>query len=65
MPSISKIRDRFLIAITYFRHLETKRIMTIKDHFRKNIVLATPVIIGQLGHIMVSVADQLWWVKWG
>ena len=33
--------------------------MTIKDHFRKNIVLATPVIIGQLGHIMVSVADTV------
>ena len=33
--------------------------MTIKQHFRKNIVLATPVIIGQLGHIMVSVADTV------
>ena len=33
--------------------------MTIKEHFRKNIVLATPVIIGQLGHIMVSVADTV------
>ena len=33
--------------------------MTIKDHFLKNIVLATPVIIGQLGHIMVSVADTV------
>ena len=33
--------------------------MTIKNHFRKNIVLATPVIIGQLGHIMVSVADTV------
>lgn len=33
--------------------------MTIKEHLRKNIVLATPVIIGQLGHIMVSVADSV------
>ncbi len=33
--------------------------MTIKEHFRKNIVLALPVIIGQLGHIMVSVADTM------
>ena len=33
--------------------------MKIKDHFQKNIVLATPVIIGQLGHIMVSVADTV------
>ncbi len=31
--------------------------MTIKEHFRKNISLAYPVMIGQLGHIMVSVAD--------
>ncbi|WP_462252909.1 MATE family efflux transporter [Ekhidna sp.] len=33
--------------------------MTLKEHLRKNIVLALPVIIGQLGHIMVSVADSL------
>tara|TARA_X000001036_G_scaffold217280_1_gene203379 strand:+ start:58 stop:1365 length:1308 start_codon:yes stop_codon:yes gene_type:complete len=33
--------------------------MTIKDHFKENIILAIPVIIGQLGHIMVSVADTI------
>lgn len=33
--------------------------MTLKEHFRKNIVLAYPVVIGQLGHIMVSVADSM------
>ena len=33
--------------------------MTLKEHLRKNVVLALPVIIGQLGHIMVSVADSL------
>lgn len=33
--------------------------MTLKEHFRKNIVLAYPVVIGQLGHIMVSVADTM------
>lgn len=33
--------------------------MTIKEHLRKNVVLAVPVIIGQLGHIMVGVADSL------
>ncbi len=31
--------------------------MTIKQHLRKNLVLAYPVMIGQLGHIMVNVAD--------
>ncbi len=31
--------------------------MTIKEHFRRNVKLAFPVMIGQLGHIMVSVAD--------
>lgn len=31
--------------------------MTLKEHFRKNIQLAYPVVIGQLGHIMVAVAD--------
>lgn len=31
--------------------------MTIKEHLRRNIALATPVMVGQLGHIMVSVAD--------
>lgn len=33
--------------------------MTLKEHFRKNIVLAYPVVIGQLGHIMVNVADSM------
>ncbi|MEM7296772.1 MAG: MATE family efflux transporter, partial [Bacteroidota bacterium] len=33
--------------------------MTLKEHFRKNVVLAVPVMIGQLGHIMVSVADSV------
>ncbi|MEQ9403240.1 MAG: MATE family efflux transporter [Cyclobacteriaceae bacterium] len=33
--------------------------MTIKEHLRRNIVLAVPVIIGQLGHIMVTVADSI------
>ena len=31
--------------------------MTIKEHLRRNVALATPVMVGQLGHIMVSVAD--------
>ncbi len=33
--------------------------MTLKEHFSKNVVLAYPVVIGQLGHIMVSVADTM------
>lgn len=33
--------------------------MTLKEHLRKNIILAVPVIIGQLGHIMVTVADSV------
>lgn len=33
--------------------------LTIKEHLRKNIVLAYPVVIGQLGHIMVTVADTI------
>ena len=33
--------------------------VTLKEHFRKNIYLAYPVMIGQLGHIMVSVADSM------
>ena len=33
--------------------------MTLKEHLRKNIVLALPVIVGQLGHIMVGVADSV------
>lgn len=31
--------------------------MTLRQHMKKNVSLATPVVIGQLGHIMVSVAD--------
>lgn len=33
--------------------------MTLKEHFRKNIILAFPVVIGQLGHITVNVADSM------
>ena len=31
--------------------------MTLQEHLNKHIKLAYPVVIGQLGHIMVSVAD--------
>ncbi|MCV9385716.1 MATE family efflux transporter [Reichenbachiella ulvae] len=33
--------------------------MTLKEHYKKNIVLAYPVILSQLGHITVSVADSV------
>jgi len=33
--------------------------MTLREHLRKNILLAVPVIVGQLGHITVSVADSV------
>ncbi|MEO1254222.1 MAG: MATE family efflux transporter [Bacteroidota bacterium] len=33
--------------------------MTLKEHFRKNILLSIPVIVGQLGHIMVGVSDSV------
>lgn len=33
--------------------------MTIKEHLKKNVTLAAPVVIGQLGHIMVGVADSV------
>ena len=33
--------------------------MTLKEHIKKNIVLAVPVMVGQLGHIMVNVADSM------
>ena len=33
--------------------------MTLKEHIRKNVVLALPVVVGQLGHIMVTVADSV------
>ncbi|MEM9327956.1 MAG: MATE family efflux transporter [Bacteroidota bacterium] len=31
--------------------------MDLQEHLRRNVKLAAPVMIGQLGHIMVSVAD--------
>jgi MATE family multidrug resistance protein len=31
--------------------------MTLKQHLKKNVQLAVPVMVGQLGHIMVVVAD--------
>lgn len=33
--------------------------MTLREHYQKNIVLAYPVILSQLGHITVSVADSV------
>ncbi len=33
--------------------------MTTREHYRKNVQLAVPVVIGQLGHVMVSVADSV------
>lgn len=30
-----------------------------KDHFKKNITLAFPVVMSQLGHVMVGVADSV------
>jgi len=33
--------------------------VTLKEHLRKNILLASPVVVGQLGHIMVGVADSV------
>ncbi|WP_258105436.1 MATE family efflux transporter [Marinoscillum sp. MHG1-6] len=33
--------------------------LSIKEHFRRNIILAFPVVISQLGHIMVGVADTM------
>jgi MATE family multidrug resistance protein len=33
--------------------------MTVAEHYRTNLKLALPVMIGQLGHIMVSVADSI------
>lgn len=33
--------------------------MTLKEHIGKNFVLAVPVMVGQLGHIMVNVADSM------
>lgn len=33
--------------------------LPIKDHFKKNITLAAPVMLSQLGHVMVGVADSI------
>lgn len=33
--------------------------MTYKEHFRKNFVLAYPVMLSQMGHIFVSLADSI------
>ncbi|SMD32850.1 multidrug resistance protein, MATE family [Reichenbachiella faecimaris] len=33
--------------------------MTLKEHFRTNITLAYPVMLSQMGHILVSVADSM------
>ncbi|MEM9051951.1 MAG: MATE family efflux transporter [Bacteroidota bacterium] len=33
--------------------------MTTAEHYRTNLRIALPVMIGQLGHIMVSVADSI------
>ena len=30
-----------------------------KEHFKKNIFLAVPVMLSQLGHVMVGVADSI------
>lgn len=33
--------------------------MTVSQHYRLNFKIATPVMIGQLGHVMVGVADSV------
>ncbi len=33
--------------------------MTVKEHYKTNMRIALPVMIGQLGHTMVSVADSI------
>ncbi|MFT6867252.1 MAG: MATE family multidrug resistance protein [Cyclobacteriaceae bacterium] len=33
--------------------------LSLKEHFRRNFTLAFPIVIGQVGHIMVSVADTM------
>lgn len=33
--------------------------MNLRDHYKTNLRIAIPVMIGQLGHIMVSVADSI------
>lgn len=38
---------------------QKRRTLTLKEHLRKHLVLAYPVVIGQLGHIMVTVADTI------
>ena len=32
--------------------------MKLREHLRQNIVLATPVVVGHLSHVMVTVADS-------
>ncbi|MFC5270339.1 MATE family efflux transporter [Adhaeribacter terreus] len=34
-------------------------VLTYKDHFKANISLAYPVVLSQLGHILVNVADSM------
>ncbi len=34
-------------------------LMTRKEHFRKNLSLAWPVMLGQIGHVMVGLADSI------
>lgn len=33
--------------------------MTLREHIQKHLILASPVMVGQLGHIMVTVADSV------
>lgn len=33
--------------------------MTLREHYRKNFALAWPVVVGQLGHITVGLADSI------
>lgn len=33
--------------------------MTRREHYKKNIALAWPVVLGQLGHVMVGLADSI------
>ena len=36
-----------------------KAAMTRREHFQKNISLAWPVMLGQIGHVMVGLADSI------
>ncbi len=33
--------------------------MTYKEHFKRNIILASPVMVSQLGHVAVGMADSI------